>query len=309
MNYTKEFLSYHDQIQLMKSRGIKFNKISEKDAMKKISMINYYKLSGYMKNFEIYTDKYDVEFEEIIKMYEFDRVFSRIIFEMIEKIEIAFKTNLSYYLSEHIKLKGLDSFGYLDIEEWVNLNDKKYTGKHKILEEKLKFKSRITDYTARNVKGCIENYFYKYKKEDFVPLWILIEVIDFGMASTMYNDSIHDIQKKVSAVLNIPIAKDFKFYIKSLKLIRNTVAHNGILWNFKLINCIKKPLVTQYTDIKEDSIVAVMVVIVEILKAVDGAYNYTELKKLISEYFGENLKFLDKFGIKNNNLNLIDSII
>ena len=35
----------------------------------------------------------------------------------------------------------------------------------------------------------------------------------------------------------------------------------------------------------------------------------TMLKKLISEYFGENLKFLDKFGIKNNNLNLIDSII
>lgn len=309
MNYTKVFLSYKDQIGLMESRGIKFNIMSKLDAEIKLSNINYYKLSGYMKNFEISTDRYDTEFSKFVELYNFDRKLSRIIFEMIEKIEIAFKTNLAYNIGEHTNLKGLGPLGYLEIEEWVNTTLPKFRGKHKVLEEKLRFKSKITDFTARNVKGCIENYFKKYKKENFVPLWILIEVIDFGMATKMYDDSISNIQKSVSTSLNIPLAKDLKFYLKSLKLIRNTVAHNGILWNFKLIDEIKTPLITQYTDINVDSIAAVIILIKEILKKVDSTYDYSELRNLIRNYFDNNIDFLNKFGIKNKNLNIINSLI
>lgn len=63
----------------------------------------YNKFSGYMKVFEIPSDKYDVQFSKFIELYEFDRKFSRIIFEKIEKIEISFKTNLAYSISERTK--------------------------------------------------------------------------------------------------------------------------------------------------------------------------------------------------------------
>ncbi|MEG1087740.1 MAG: Abi family protein, partial [Cetobacterium sp.] len=307
MKYNKEFKTYREQIMLMKGRGVKFNKISELEAEKIISNINYYKFSGYMKVFEEMPDQYDIQFSKFIDLYNFDRKFSRIIFEMIEKVEIAFKTNLAYYISERTKKIG--PLGYLNTLEWKDYSFyNKRTGQteikksHEILKDKLDFKKRITEYTARNTKGCIESYFEKYKDEHFIPLWILIEVIDFGMSTKMYEESIKNIQDKISKALNIPMNKDLDFYLKSLKLIRNVVAHNGILWNFKLISKLNKPLVTQYKDIDDKSIVAVLVVIIEIFKSVDSKYDYTELRELIISYFEKNPELLYKFGIKNNNL-------
>ena len=58
--YTKEFKSYKEQLKLLEERGIKFNIISIEEAEKIISNINYYKFSGYIKVFEIETDKYDI---------------------------------------------------------------------------------------------------------------------------------------------------------------------------------------------------------------------------------------------------------
>lgn len=312
--YIKEFKTYSEQITIMKERGIKFNVISELEAEKIISNINYYKFSGYMKVFEQELDRYDVQFSKIIELYNFDRKFSRIIFEMIEKIEIAFKTNLAYYISE--KTKKLGPLGYLDLLEWKNYSFYNHkTGKdemkksHEILKDKLDFKRKITEYTARNTKGCIENYFDKYKAEHFIPLWILIEVIDFGMATQMYEESAKDIQEKISKALNIKLNKDLSFYLRSLKLIRNTVAHNGILWNFKLISKLNKPLITAHKNVDERSIVAVLIIIVEILKSVDSKYNYTELRDLIANYFEENSELLYKFGINNNDLCFIKTLL
>lgn len=313
-NYTKDFKTYREQIELMKNRGIKFNITSESEAETILSNINYYKFSGYMKVFEILSDKYDIQFNKFVELYEFDRKFSRIIFEMIEKIEISFKTNLAYFISE--RTKKLGPFGYLNTLEWkdysfYNKKTRKTEMKksHEILKDKLEFKKKITEYTARNTRGCIESYFDKYKKEHFIPLWILIEVIDFGMATKMYEESVKDIQDKVSKKLNISTNKDLDFYLKSLKLIRNIVAHNGILWNVKLISRLNKPLITQYSNIDDKSIVAVLVVIVEILKVVDSRYDYSELRYLIINYFTKNPEFLYKFGIKNKNLDIIKKLL
>lgn len=312
--YNKEFKSYREQIELMKERGVKFNVVSQLEAEKTVASINYYKFSGYMKVFQISQDQYDVQFNKIVELYEFDRKLSRIIFEMIEKIEIAFKTNLSYYISE--RTRKLGPFGYLNTLEWkdysfYNKKTRKTEVKksHEILKDKLDFKKRITEYTARNTKGCIENYFDKYKEEHFVPLWILIEVIDFGMSTKMYEESVKGIQEKVAKALNIHLNKDLEFYLKSLKLIRNVVAHNGILWNFKLISRLNKPLITQYKDIDDRSIIAVLVVVIEILKSVDPKYDYTELRELITNYFNKSPEFLYRFGIRNENLNIIKKLM
>lgn len=312
--YTKEFKSYREQIELMKQRGIKFNIVSELEAEKIISNINYYKFSGYMKVFEIASDQYDIQFTKVIELYEFDRKFSRIIFEMIEKIEVAFKTKLAYYISE--RTKKLGPFGYLDTLEWKDYSSyNKKTGKtemkksHEILRDKLEFKKRVTEYTARNTTGCIESYFEKYRAEHFIPLWILIEVADFGMATKMYEESVKSVQEKISKEFNIHLNKDLEFYLKSLKLIRNVVAHNGILWNFRLVSRLNKPLISQHKDISDKSIVAVLIIIVEILKSVDSKYDYTELRELINGYFSKNPENLHKFGIKNNNLGIIKRLI
>ena len=204
--YTKEFKSYKEQLKLLEERGIKFNIISIEEAEKIISNINYYKFSGYIKVFEIETDKYDIEFNKIYELYKFDRKLASYIFEMVEKIEVAFKTKLIYNILE--RTKELGPFGYLETSEWKDYSFKdEETGNSRmkkfrdILKDKMNFKKRILEFTMRDIKPYIEHYFEKYKKESFVPLWILSEVIDFGMTMKMYEESVRDIQTKVAEEL------------------------------------------------------------------------------------------------------------
>lgn len=314
MEYLKTFKNFNEQIELLEQRGIKFNIIRKEKAEKLLSNINYYKLSGYIKNFEIELDKYDIEFSEIIKLYKFDRKLSIIIFGMIEEIEIAFKTKLIYSILE--RTKNLGTFGYLETLEWkdYSIYDSKIKAyrikkSNDILKDKLEFKKRILEFTIRESKPYIENYFNKYKNEHFLPLWILSEIIDFGMATKMYEDSIKSIQDKVAKNLGNFKNKDFIFYLKSIKLIRNTVAHNGILWNFRLITRLNKPLITKYQFIDDKSIMAVIIIIAEILKNIDVDYDFKELKSLIKEFFKDNQEFIKKFGILNGNIDEIDTIL
>lgn len=314
MEYLKTFKNFNEQIELLEQRGIKFNIITKEKAEKLLSNINYYKLSGYIKNFEIGLDKYDIEFSEIIKLYKFDRKLSIIIFGMIEEIEIAFKTKLIYSILE--RTKNLGTFGYLETLEWkdYSIYDSKIKAyrikkSNDILKDKLEFKKRILEFTIRESKPYIENYFNKYKNEHFLPLWILSEIIDFGMATKMYEDSIKNIQDKVAKNLGNFKNKDFIFYLKSIKLIRNTVAHNGILWNFRLITRLNKPLITKYQIIDDKSIMAVIIIIAEILKNIDVDYDFKELKSLIKEFFKDNQEFIKKFGILNGNVDEIDTIL
>lgn len=312
--YTKEFKSYKEQLKLLEERGIKFNIVSIEEAEKIISNINYYKFSGYIKVFEIETDKYDIEFNKIYELYKFDRKLASYIFEMVEKIEVAFKTKLIYNILE--RTKKLGPFGYLETSEWkdYSIKDKK-TGKMKvkesrdILKDKMDFKKRVLEFTMRDIKPYIEHYFEKYKKESFIPLWILSEVIDFGMTMKMYEESVRDIQTKVAEELGNFKNKDLAFYLKSIKLIRNTVAHNGILWNFRFINRINKPLVNNYKFVDDKSFVAVLIVIVEILKYIDKDFDHTELKNMIKKFFKDNPTLVKKFGIKNGNIDMIDEIL
>lgn len=307
MKYNKCFLEYENQINLLEERGIKFKEISKEEAVKKISYINYYKLSGYIKNFEISTDKYEnVDFKEIIELYEFDRELSSHLFNLIERIEIAFKTNLAYFISKYTKEQG--TFGYLKFRNWVDLSNKKFSDNSKILKEELKFKSSITNYCSRSSNEYIEKYFLKYDEENFVPLWMLVEVIDFGMGCIMYSNSHRSIRINIANKFTIP-ETDLGFYLKSLKLIRNIIAHNGILWNFKLINKINKEIVRKYEDIDKGKIIAVIIVIVEFLKDIDMEYDYGILSKHIIYFFEKYPKLAVKFGIKNNNIGVISEIL
>uniref|UniRef100_UPI003FEDC948 Abi family protein n=2 Tax=Fusobacterium TaxID=848 RepID=UPI003FEDC948 len=253
-------------------------------------------------------------FNKIYELYKFDRKLASYIFEMVEKIEVAFKTKLIYNILE--RTKELGPFGYLETSEWKDYSFKdEETGNSRmkkfrdILKDKMDFKKRVLEFTMRDIKPYIEHYFEKYKKESFVPLWILSEVIDFGMTMKMYEESVRDIQTKVAEELGNFKNKDLAFYLKSIKLIRNTVAHNGILWNFRFINRINKPLVNNYKFVDDKSFVAVLIVIVEILKYIDKDFDHTELKNMIKKFFKDNTTLVKKFGIKNGNIDIIDKIL
>ena len=102
MKYTKPPLSITDQIAKLKKRGLNFN--DERKAAHYLSNISYYRLRAYTYPFQDNSDPNhqfikEICFEEIIELYVFDRRLRLLVFNAIEKIEIALRTKIVYEFS------------------------------------------------------------------------------------------------------------------------------------------------------------------------------------------------------------------
>jgi abortive infection bacteriophage resistance protein len=97
----KPAYTINDQITLLKQRGMLFR--NETEAHQCLGNISYYRLKGYwwdMQHDYIQHDfKPDTCFEHIIERYNFDRRLRLILFDAIERIEIAVRTKMIYHLS------------------------------------------------------------------------------------------------------------------------------------------------------------------------------------------------------------------
>ena len=102
MKYLKTPISISEQIEKLKDRGLSF--LDEKKAANYLSNISYYRLRAYTYPFQD-NDNPDhpfvqkIDFEDIIELYVFDRRLRLLIFNAIEKIEIALRTQIIYHFS------------------------------------------------------------------------------------------------------------------------------------------------------------------------------------------------------------------
>lgn len=97
----KPAYSIADQIQLLKSRGMQFR--DEPEASSILKNISYYRLKGYWWDMQSDRVKHifnpDSYFEDVIDRYNFDRHLRLILFDAIERIEIALRTKMIYHIS------------------------------------------------------------------------------------------------------------------------------------------------------------------------------------------------------------------
>jgi abortive infection bacteriophage resistance protein len=108
MLYTKPSLSFGDQVKLLESRGLIIN--DQERAEHYLSNISYYRLSAYMLPFkEVGVDQFkpDVSFSTILDAYVFDRELRLLVFDAIERIEIAFRTQAIYQPAIVLGLFGM----------------------------------------------------------------------------------------------------------------------------------------------------------------------------------------------------------
>ena len=92
--FTKGYSSPFDLVQLLKSRGLVIN--DEQRAEAYIQNIGYYRLSAYMLPFLTmpktnHIFKPGVTFDNVLDLYRFDKKLRVLLFNEIEKIEIAFR--------------------------------------------------------------------------------------------------------------------------------------------------------------------------------------------------------------------------
>ena len=218
----KEFKNLDEQIELLKSRGLTFK--DEEKAKEILFRENYFFISGYR---HLLTKKdnnhkfiYGATFEELYAIFTFDRRFRNIIFKNVLIVENNIKSIISYQLSKKYGVKDKE---YLRPSSFTQ--DRIKVRQVNDLISKMKRQVRINGSQHSATLHYLNNYGY-------VPLWILVKVLSFGILSEMYAILKHDDQEVIASHYNISV-EELEKYLSMLANYRNLCAHEDIMFENK----------------------------------------------------------------------------
>ncbi|MBR2124222.1 MAG: Abi family protein [Acetobacter sp.] len=210
----RPILSYDEQIEHLKERGITFNKnFSENEAKEYLrSHNNLFRVTSYRENFKDRnpnnkSKKYNgLDFSHLVDLSRIDMRLRRIIF------------NLSSNIEHYSKLQLLNS-----ITESSNEN----RDSHKIVKD---FINSLEDREANRLQGEIERNarniylsgLYREYHEKF-PIWAFLEIISFGQFIYLYKFYTNNYDCKLK--------KDDFYLLEKVKRARNAAAHNNCFIN------------------------------------------------------------------------------
>lgn len=220
--FNKEFKSLEEQITIMEYKGmiIPDHKYAEEVLLRE----NYFFLNGYRHLFlKSKTEKKFIPgttFDEIYSLFLFDRTFRNIIFKNLLVIENNIKSIISYQLSKKYGYKEND---YLRLKNFTTNPSK--SKQVKDLIKKMKRQVRVNAPQHSATKHYITNYGY-------IPLWILVKVLSFGIVGELYNILKREDQEQIAAIYNIDV-NTLIDYLPILSNYRNLCAHEDILFENK----------------------------------------------------------------------------
>ena len=185
----KIFKNLDEQIEILETKGLVIN---DKEKAKDILFReNYFFITGYrslfMENFKDRKFIKGTTFEELYAMFRFDRNIRNIMFKYVLIVENNIKSIISYQLSK--------KYGFKEKEY---LNPKNYT------QDSLKARQvkDVLNKTKRQIRNNIKHHsatFHYVTNYGYVPLWVLVKVLSFGIVSELFNILKQDDQFKIAS--------------------------------------------------------------------------------------------------------------
>lgn len=231
----KPFASIIDeQIDVLILRGLT---LDQAVAEQWLRSVGYYRLSGYWYPYRDFADgtgvrresfSADASFDDVIRLYEFDRKLRTLIHDGIERIEVALRSHLSYLIGSIGPLAYRDAVTFrptFDHAAWIAT-------------------ARVRVGRARRHSEPIRHHETKYNRE--LPIWVLAEVLDFADSSRLYDGLFAKEQWAIAEWLGIVIddsgisvnqrkkvrkAHPLARWLEQLTVLRNTCAHHSRVWN------------------------------------------------------------------------------
>ena len=220
MERAKVFKTLDEQLEILKKKNLVIN--NEEFVKQTLLRENYFFLMGYrhpfLKHDSSRTFKDGTTFEELYSLFVFDRMFRNIIFKNILIVENNYKSIFSYTLSKKYGYKEKD---YLDPKNFDN--DKSRIRQINDLIRKVKRQYRVNGVQHGATSHYMENYGY-------IPLWIGIKVISFGLMSEMFSVLKPQDKKDIADTYKID-PDEMQVYLPILANYRNLCAHEDILYD------------------------------------------------------------------------------
>ncbi len=237
----KQFKTLDEQIEIFKHKGMIIN--DEKYVKEILLRENYFFLNGYRHLFMNQTSpktfKKGTTFEELYSLFMFDRSFRNILFKYILVIENNLKSITSYQLS---KKYGYRENDYLKPKNFTTDPDKQ--PRLNDLLRKMKRQIKVNGPQHSATVHYSSNYGY-------IPLWILVKVLSFGIVSEMFSVLKNEDQKEIAKIYGIEV-EALKIYLPLLANYRNLCAHEDILYENKTNSTINNTIYHQLLKIPKE---------------------------------------------------------
>ena len=299
----KTFKTLEEQIQILQGKGLVIYDLEE--AKNILLRENYFFLNGYRLLFmESTTNKLflpGTTFDELYAMFQFDRHIRNIIFKNLLIIENNMKSILSYNLSGRY---GIREENYLSPKNFVQ--DKSKKGQVDDLIRKMKRQIHINGGQHQATMHYINKYGY-------VPLWIAVKVLSFGIVSELYQILKIEDQERIAEDFQIS-KEELMVYLPILANFRNLCAHEDILYNHKAQRSIDDtvfhlklqiPKVNDEYIYGKDDLFAIIIILKQLLRKDDFFLLMSELEYEI-HILSDRLKVipvekvLDQMGFPKN---------
>ena len=218
----KEFKTIDQQIDILKKKGLI---IDDYDTCYNILLKeNYFFINGYRHIFmNSPTDRTFITgatFSELYAVFKFDRYSRNIFFKNLLIIENRLKSVISYQLSKKYGYKEKD---YLNLRNFTQDPEKRRRVKDVI--EKMRRQIRINTGRHNATMHYLKNYGY-------IPLWILVKVLSFGMVCELFSIMTDEDKLEVSSVFHLGI-EELESFLPILSNYRNLCAHEDIVFDHK----------------------------------------------------------------------------
>jgi abortive infection bacteriophage resistance protein len=229
--YSKPYLSIPHQLALIKSRGM----VISDDALAQsfLNRIGYYRLSGYWYPYRqsnisnagvTVSDQFrsGTKFSEVVELYVFDKKLRLSMLDVIERIEIALRVQITLELGKSGPRAHRDAAALhpnfqrpapqsseSHHQKWLRLHDEAF--------------ARSKEEFAKHCKS-------KYPNE-YPPIWIAAELWDFGAMSVLYSGMRKPAQQTIANFFNVPSFQIMETWLRALNVTRNICAHHSRFWN------------------------------------------------------------------------------
>ncbi len=308
MEYIKQPIALSEQIDKLRQRGLIID--DERLAKEYLANISYYRLRAYTYPFQDNTDKAadhkfirnDIHFSDIVDLYCFDRRLRLLLFNAIEKIEVAIRARMTQAYAD---MTG-NSHWFTDETLFEHKVVKDRNGNESSAFSLLQ--AEIEKEVRRSNEDFIKYYNSTYDNPPLPPSWMTLEVLSIGTLSRLYSLLLKSPTKtKIAKDLGLPNDKILANWLYAISICRNCCAHHSRIWNRRsLINVVlpyntAKPFMDKGTikKIHSNKIFAVMCCIKYISNTISPN---SDLKRHFLSIIGDggNLLNLQEMGFPAN---------
>ena len=229
---SKRATTLSEQIALLRQRGMTID--DECKAKEVLLDIGYYRLGFYwfpyekvhpQKGLRTHEFREGARFDHVVKLYYLDFNLRNMLMKYLNRIEINFKTFLTYHVSTL----------YPDSPTW-------FADPAIISSEYIQEFDKIV-YTEKFKKShpVIKRHHQIHKNDRYAPAWKTIEYMTFGAVIHLFQALLDQSTRiTICGHFGIRQQKIFDSYMKVLLDIRNHCAHGGVLYDLALPRPIKK---------------------------------------------------------------------